>query len=77
MNVFLAYDGFGEREYHDTTLLHPLAFVMLMLASGLMLILPRRHAVLPVMVLACLVATAQRISIFGLDFNLIRCIVLV
>lgn len=78
MSILLAYaEQFWDREYYDTTLLHPLAFVMLVMMSVAMLTLPRQHAVLPVMVLACLVATAQRITIFTLDFNLIRCVVLV
>jgi hypothetical protein len=62
--------------YHNQTTLHPLGVVMLVVASGLLMALPRRGAMWPVLALACFVSPAQRIIILGGDFTLLRLIVL-
>ncbi len=69
--------AFGQAEYFDQTTLHPLGLTAL-LALGLLLVaLPRRWALLPVIVMACFVAPAQRIMIVGLNFDLMRMLVLI
>ncbi len=67
---------FWMHEWQNHTTVHPVGLAMLLLAGVAMLILPRRWAVLPVLVMACFVAPAQRIVVAGLDFNFIRCMVL-
>lgn len=67
---------FWWKEYHNTTKVHPVGLSMLLLSGLAMLLLPRRWATIPVLVMACFVAPAQRIVVFELDFNFIRCMVL-
>jgi len=62
--------------YNQTTL-HPAALLAVLVLGAVMLIVPRRFAVLPMMVLACFVSPAQRIVLAGLDFNLMRIMTLV
>jgi hypothetical protein len=59
-------------ELSGQTLVHPLAFAMLLLSVAFIVTLPRRVAFLPVLALLCLVPTAQRIVIAGLDFHFVR-----
>src|SRR5690606_7376951 len=76
MTPFLAVeDKFWERDWYGTTVLHPLALVALIVLGALIFVLPRRPAVFSILVMACFVASAQRISIFGLDFALLRCLI--
>ena len=74
--MMLAAAPFWIKEYQNHTTVHPAGLAMLLLAGLAMLILPRRWAVLPVLVMACFVAPAQRIVVASLDFNFIRCMVL-
>ena len=63
-------DQFGQ------TYLHPVA-VSLTLSMGVYLLWARRSlAVLPVLVVACLIPEVQRIVIAGQDFSMIRILVL-
>lgn len=73
--MMLAAVPFWMKGWHDQTTVHPAGLTMLLLAGLAMLILPRRWAILPVLVMACFVAPAQRIVVAGLDFNFIRCMV--
>ncbi len=66
---------FGVREFHDQTLIHPLGLTMVVLMGLAVLVLSRRWAVIPFLIIACFVASAQRISPFGLDFTLLRIMV--
>jgi hypothetical protein len=59
-------------EWTNQTVLHPVALVMMVLLGLAMLIVPRRWAVIPMLVMACFISPAQRIVIFSLDFNLLR-----
>lgn len=63
--------------YFNETHLQPLAAVMLVLLGIAMLSLPRRYALLPMIVMACFVSQAQRIAVAGLNFDLLRVLVLV
>lgn len=62
-------------DYADRTTLHPMGLTAALVAGFATLMVSRRNAVIPAMVLACLVARAQRIVVFGLDFDLIRILV--
>jgi hypothetical protein len=63
------------REYYGQTTIHPIGLVAVMLLGMAMLLLPRRYAVIPMIVMACFISPAQRIVILGADFNLIRIMV--
>ncbi|MFH0909940.1 MAG: hypothetical protein V1918_00280 [Planctomycetota bacterium] len=58
------------------TTLHPLGFLAVLVLGLATLLLPRRHAILPLFVMACFIAPAQRIVVFTLDFTLLRVMVL-
>lgn len=63
--------------YQGQTTIHPLGLALLIILGVATLIVKRRSAVIPMLIMACFVAPAQRIVVFGLDFNLIRILVLV
>ena len=69
-------EPFYARGYHDSTLIHPLALGALLVLSVATVLVPRRWATFPVLLLACLIPSAQRLSLFGLDLTLLRLIVL-
>ena len=68
--------GFGENAYQGQTLLHPFGLAAVLVLGLATLVVKRRNAILPILVLACFVSPAQRIVIATLDFNLIRVMVL-
>lgn len=68
--------GNWQVEWADHTTLHPLGACAIVILGAFLLILPRRHATLPLIIMACFVAPAQRIVIASLDFNLLRIMVL-
>lgn len=63
-------------EFFNQTTLHPLGLAAVLICGLALLVLPRRCTVCPLIVVACFVATSQRIVVFGLDFNLLRIMVL-
>ena len=63
-------------EWANQTTLHPLGLVAVVVLGLVMLVVPRRHAVLPMIVMACFVASAQRLVLVGFDFNLLRLMLL-
>lgn len=63
--------GFG-----DQTLLHPLGLVFCALMCVLLLCVRRSRAVIPMIMLACFIPSAQRIVILGLDFTMLRLLML-
>jgi hypothetical protein len=68
--------GFGESAFQDQTTLHPVGLAAVLLLGVATLVVKRRNALLPMLVLACFVSTAQRVVIATLDFNLVRVMVL-
>ncbi len=58
------------------TIVHPLGLLVVLVLGTLMLFLPRRYAVQPMLIMACFIPSAQRIVIAGLDFGFIRILVL-
>ncbi len=68
-------EHFGQ-VYHNSTTLHPLALVMLTLLGGLLFIVPRDRAIYPILFMSCFVAMAQRIVVAGLDFDMLRMMIL-
>ncbi|MBT8485795.1 MAG: hypothetical protein HKO59_08845 [Phycisphaerales bacterium] len=60
----------------NETTLHPIGLAAVLLLGVAMLLVPRRHAVIPMLLLACFIAPAQRVVVATLDFNLLRLLVL-
>jgi hypothetical protein len=65
-------DEFGHHDYDNTTTLHPLGLAAVIVLGLAMLFVPRRWAALPMIVMACFIAPAQRVVLLTLDFNLLR-----
>lgn len=70
--VFRDSGRFSHNEYTNQTVLHPLGFSGLCLAVIGLVALPRRLAIIPVILLLCTVPSAQRIIIATVDFSFIR-----
>jgi hypothetical protein len=65
-----------QADYFDQTTVHPVGLAGMLALGIVMLLLPRRWAVLPVLILACFIPPAQRVVIASLDFNFLRLMVL-
>lgn len=63
-------DAYGQTE------LHPLGLVLTLLAAVAMLTGRRERAVLAFLLVACLVTHAQRVVLVGLDFSMLRILIL-
>lgn len=75
MNDAIAQAGAGLA-HSNTTTLHPVGVSILAIALLAGLLLPRRHAVLPLLALLVVIPSAQRVVIATLDFNLVRLMLL-
>ncbi|MFQ5654570.1 MAG: hypothetical protein ACE5GW_07550 [Planctomycetota bacterium] len=64
------------KEWHNQTTLHPLGMAAIVILGIAMLLLPRRLALVPLILTACFISPAQRIVVASLDFNLLRVMVL-
>ncbi len=76
MLITLAQLAGSELEWTNRTTIHPIGLAMTAVCGLALLALPRKMAVWPFIVMACMVAPAQRLVVGGLDFNLIRLLVL-
>lgn len=63
-------------DWANRTTLHPLGLALVLFCGVAMLLVPRRYATWPMIAMACLVAPAQRLVVAGLDFDLLRIMVL-
>jgi hypothetical protein len=61
--------------WFNQTTLHPLGIVAILLLGVASIVVPRRYALVPALILACFVAPAQRIVLATLDFNFLRIMV--
>lgn len=68
------FEGFGD--YYNRTVLHPVGLIAVLALGVALIALPRRHAVLPMIVLAVFIPSAQRLIVAGADFDLLRILVL-
>jgi hypothetical protein len=66
----------GQAEYANQTTVHPIGLLAVVVLGLCVLFLPRRWSVLPFLVMACFVSSAQRIVVAGLDFDFLRIMVL-
>lgn len=64
------------KEWTNQTTVHPVGFVALVCAGIAVILLPRRYALVPMIIVACFIAPAQRIAVLTLDFTFLRLIVL-
>jgi hypothetical protein len=67
----------GSGWYENQTIVHPVGLAVLLVLCALVLVLPRRYALLPMFLLAALVPSAQRIAIASIDFSFMRILVIV
>jgi hypothetical protein len=65
-----------QHDYVNQTVLHPLGMAAVIVLGLSLLLVPRRYAVWPMIVMACFVAPAQRVVVFTLNFDLLRIMVL-
>lgn len=63
--------------WSNKTTLHPIGLAAIIVLGCAMLLIRRQYAIVPMICMACLVATAQRIVVFGLDFDVLRILVLI
>jgi len=66
----------GNPSYADQTTIHSIGLLVLGILGLCILLFPRRWSVLPLLVMACFVSSAQRIVILGLDFTFLRIMIL-
>jgi hypothetical protein len=59
-----------------TTFINPLGLVFTLLMGVLMLVVPRRYALVPVIILTCYMTMGERVMIGGLNFTMIRILLL-
>jgi hypothetical protein len=62
--------------YEGQTVLHPVGLAAVIVLGLAMLLVPRRYAMWPMIIMACFIAPAQRVSVFSLNFTLLRIMVL-
>lgn len=60
----------------NTTFITPAGIGFTLLMGVLLVFLPRRHALFPIIVLTCFMTMGQRILVFDLDFTMIRILAL-
>jgi len=78
MNLLLAQDMAGSNlSYANQTTIHPIGLITVVALALFLFLSPRRWAPLAFILMACLVPSAQRIVVMGLDFNFIRILVIV
>ncbi|MFC1763135.1 hypothetical protein ACFL6U_13770 [Planctomycetota bacterium] len=66
----------GNPSFAGHTTVHVVGLVAVAILGICVLLFPRRSAVIPFLVMACFVSSAQRIVIAGLDFGFLRIMVL-
>jgi hypothetical protein len=71
------YDSLATNVWFNQTTLHPIGVMALLMLGAATLVVPRRYALVPMLILVCFVAPAQRFVIATLDFNFLRIMILV
>ncbi|MBN1442310.1 MAG: hypothetical protein JXA90_06350 [Planctomycetes bacterium] len=69
-------EGFGRGEWVGQTTIDPVGLAAILSLAAAMLVVKRHWALLPVMLCACFIPVAQRVVLFGLDFDFLRIMVL-
>lgn len=76
LRVRIRLDENPYQRWHGETHLHPLAVLAILVLGTAMLSLPRRYAVIPMLVMGCFVSPAQQVAVASLNFDLLRIMVL-
>ncbi|MHC5025315.1 MAG: hypothetical protein ACYTGR_00960 [Planctomycetota bacterium] len=63
-------------DWYNQTVLHPIGLLAVAVLGFALLIVPRRYALVPLLIMACFISPAQRVVALTLDFNLLRLMVL-
>lgn len=66
----------GRTGYENQTIVHPVGLFFLIVLGLCVMFFQRRWSLLPLLIMACVVSTAQRIVIAGMDFDFLRIMVL-
>ncbi len=69
-------DNIITHDWDNVTTLHPLGIIAVVVLGITMLIVPRRYVIVPMIIMACFIPSVQRVVILGLDFNLLRILIL-
>jgi hypothetical protein len=69
-------EGFGIREFHDSTTIHPIGLLIVFVLIALTLSVKRNKAIFPIVIAACFLPSAQRLVIAGADFSMLRLLIL-
>ncbi len=64
------------RDWYGQTVIHPIGIAAVIVLGILVLFLPKKYVYVPLFIMACFIAPAQRIVIGGLDFTFGRIIIL-
>lgn len=64
------------QDYTNQTVIHPVGLLMVLVLGMATFVVQRKYAFVPILILACFIPSAQRISIAGLDFHFIRVMLL-
>lgn len=62
--------------WFNQTTVHPLGLVLLVALGAATILVPRRYALVPMLILVCFIGLAQRIVVATLDFNFLRLMML-
>jgi hypothetical protein len=76
MLAFIAYDAGLELTPVDQSFVNPLGLGFTLLMGVLLITLPRRYALVPVVMLTCFMSMGQVLVVMGLHFNMIRILTL-
>ncbi|MEQ1831111.1 MAG: hypothetical protein ABL921_34515 [Pirellula sp.] len=68
--------GVGVTAWQNHTTIHPVGLIATLLLGSFLVVGPRRYAIVPMLLMACLIPTAQRLMLMGADFTLLRILVL-
>ncbi|MGI9014864.1 MAG: hypothetical protein ACR2GY_11545 [Phycisphaerales bacterium] len=62
--------------WYGQTVLHPYGLAAVILLGLIMIFLPRRYAIVPMIIMACFISPAQRLVVASLDFDMLRIMIL-
>lgn len=66
----------GPGEFYGQTTIHPVGLAVVLLMAALTFLLPKKSAIVPLLIVACMIPSAQRIVLGGMDFSFLRIIAL-
>lgn len=64
-------------QFYGETHLHPLGVTVVLVLAIFAFFLPRRRAIVPLLIAACSIPMAQRLVVFGADFTMLRILIAV